>query len=57
MEKEDLIKIKNSVRHILIGNGTSCLCGRNEWCSGCSPSSYENMILEEVMNYFDELIK
>lgn len=57
MKKEDVLEIKNGVRDILIKSGTRCLCGRNEWCSGCSPSSYENNILDKVMKYFDELIK
>lgn len=57
MDKKEMLKIKNDIRDILIKNGTPCLCGRGEWCSGCSPLSHENIILDKVMKYFDELIK
>lgn len=55
MNKEELLKIKEDIKNILLKNGTRCLCGRSEWCSGCSPSSQENVTFEEVMEYFDRL--
>jgi hypothetical protein len=57
MEKEDLLKIRSDVKDILYKHGTRCLCGHDEWCEGCSPSSTENRLFNEVMDYFDKLIE
>lgn len=55
IKKEEILKMKNDIQNILLKSGTSCLCGRSEWCSGCSPSSQENITFKEVMEYFDRL--
>lgn len=56
MDKEELLVIRKNVATILLNHGTKCLCGHNEWCDGCSPSSSENKLFSDMMDYFNDMI-
>lgn len=49
----DLLKFKSDILKILNEHSGSCLCGHNEWCDRCSPSSQSRKLISELKNYLN----